>query len=141
MGRHELYELVPFTAVFGLQKKEKNLSEAFCSYAADLDVMAALETNKLSEVEQVHRRSRANLLLTEEMGMDRDVMSTSLIFAVLVASLSQFLVGYNTGCMNAPADVVFPGHSTAQWSWAVAAFAIGEFFAVVIVNYLLLTYF
>ena len=63
--------------------------------------MAALETNKLSEVEQVHRRSRANLLLMEEMEMDRDVMSTSLIFAVLVASLSQFLVGYNTGCMNA----------------------------------------
>ena len=94
MDRHELYELVPFTAVFGLQKKENNLSEALCSYAVDLDVMAALETNKLSEVEQVHRRSRANLLLMEEMEMDRDIMSTSLIFAVLVASLSQFLVGY-----------------------------------------------
>jgi len=126
MGRHELYELVPFTAVFGLQKKENSLSQAFCSYAADLDVMAALETDRsLSELEQVHRRSRANLLLTEEMEIDRDVMSTSLIFAVLVASLSQFLVGFNTGVMNTPADVVFVGHSTAQWSFAVAAFAIG----------------
>ena len=48
-----------------------------------------------------------------------------MILAAFVAILSQFLVGYNTGVMNAPADVVFPGHSTALWSTAVSAFAIG----------------
>jgi MFS family permease len=45
--------------------------------------------------------------------------------ASFVAILAQFLVGYNTGVMNPVVDVVFPGHSTAQWSMAVAAFAVG----------------
>ena len=38
MGRHELYENLPFTAVFGMQRKERSLSQAFASYVADLDV-------------------------------------------------------------------------------------------------------
>jgi hypothetical protein len=37
-------------------------------------------------------------------------------------------VGFNTGVMNAPANVVFKNHTTLQWSFAVAAFAIGFFF-------------
>ena len=45
--------------------------------------------------------------------------------AVTVAVMSQFLLGYNTGVMNAPESVVFPGHSTIEWSAAVSAFAIG----------------
>lgn len=45
--------------------------------------------------------------------------------AVLVAIISQFLVGYNTAVMNAPSAVVFPDHTTTQWSVAVAAFAVG----------------
>ena len=45
--------------------------------------------------------------------------------AVLVAIIAEFLVGYNTGVMNAPEKVVFPGHSTTEWSVAVSAFAIG----------------
>ena len=32
---------------------------------------------------------------------------------------------YNTGVMNAPANVVFPGHSTLAWSLAVSSFAVG----------------
>lgn len=39
MGRAELYEMVPFMAVPGLQKKERNLSRAFASYAAEIDVL------------------------------------------------------------------------------------------------------
>ena len=38
MGRQELYQQVPFTAVFGLQKRERLVSEAFASYAAELDI-------------------------------------------------------------------------------------------------------
>ena len=52
--------------------------------------------------------------------------------AVLVAIISQFLVGYNTAVMNAPAAVVFPGHSTTEWSFAVSAFAIGGPFGAMI---------
>ena len=39
LGRHELYEMVPFTAVFGMQLKERNITKAFASYAADLDTL------------------------------------------------------------------------------------------------------
>jgi MFS transporter, SP family, solute carrier family 2 (facilitated glucose transporter), member 3 len=52
--------------------------------------------------------------------------------AVFVAMISQFLVGYNTAVMNAPAAVVFPGHSTTEWSMAVSAFAIGGPFGAMI---------
>jgi SP family facilitated glucose transporter-like MFS transporter 3 len=45
--------------------------------------------------------------------------------AVSIAIISQFLVGFNTSVLNAPAAVVFPGHSTLSWSLAVSAFAIG----------------
>jgi SP family facilitated glucose transporter-like MFS transporter 3 len=52
--------------------------------------------------------------------------------AVLVAIISQFLVGYNTAVMNAPAAVVFPDHTTTEWSFAVSAFAIGGPFGAMI---------
>jgi SP family facilitated glucose transporter-like MFS transporter 3 len=53
-------------------------------------------------------------------------LSTPLVCAILVAATSQFLVGYNTGVMNAPAKVVLPhAHSKWMWSLAVAAFAMG----------------
>jgi SP family facilitated glucose transporter-like MFS transporter 3 len=52
-------------------------------------------------------------------------MTFHLLMAVSIAIISQFLVGYNTSVLNAPAEVVFPGHSTLSWSLAVSAFAIG----------------
>jgi SP family facilitated glucose transporter-like MFS transporter 3 len=55
-----------------------------------------------------------------------------LVFAIIVAAASQFLVGYNTGVMNAPEKVVFPGHSTGLWSLAVAAFAVGGPFGAIV---------
>merc|ERR1719223_2924 len=131
MGRHELYDNIPFTAVSGLQKKTSNLSLAYSSYAADLDAkeadQIALATTKkhLSNDELEKRRSHASLLLLDELELDAVMVTTPLIFAVLVATLSQFLVGYNTGVMNAPEAHVFPGHTTGMWSFAVAAFAIG----------------
>ena len=131
MGRHELYDNIPFTAVSGLQRKTSNLSIAYSSYAADLDALeadqfAVATTQKhLSSQELDRRRSHASLLLLDELELDTVMVTTPLIFAVLVATLNQFLVGYNTGVMNAPEPVVFPGHSTGMWSFAVAAFAIG----------------
>ncbi|KAJ8605323.1 hypothetical protein CTAYLR_002360 [Chrysophaeum taylorii] len=55
----------------------------------------------------------------------RDIVTAPMIMACLVACVSQFLCGYNTSVMNAPAEYVFPGHSTLSWSVAVASFAIG----------------
>jgi SP family facilitated glucose transporter-like MFS transporter 3 len=53
------------------------------------------------------------------------IVTAPLIFAVIAAVVAEFLIGYNTGVMNAPASVVFPGHSTVDWSAAVSAFAVG----------------
>lgn len=52
-------------------------------------------------------------------------MTFPLVMTVIIAAIAEFLLGYNTGVMNAPANVVFPGHTTAEWSLAVSAFAIG----------------
>jgi len=130
MGRQELYEVIPFTAVFGLQKKERNLRSAYASFAADLDVMEASQlasksNNSFTKEDFSKRQSVAQLMIMDDLELDSVLMTTPLIFAVFVAAISQFLVGYNIGVMNAPEPVVFPGHSTLQWSLAVAAFAVG----------------
>jgi SP family facilitated glucose transporter-like MFS transporter 3 len=131
MSRHELYESIPFTAVFGLQKRERSLSMAVSSYAADLDVIEADQQSfaksqtHLSSYELAARHSQASLMLLEELELDNVMVTTPLIFAVMVAAMGQFLVGYNIGVMNAPSTVVFPDHSTAEWSLAVAAFCFG----------------
>ena len=129
LGRQELYTQVPFAAVFGLQKKERSISQAFAAYAAELDVGGQLG---LSEEEKITRSSRANMMILDELEFDSTVVTTPLVFAIIVASASQFLVGYNTGVMNAPEKVVFQGHSTALWSLAVAAFAVGGPFGAIV---------
>jgi len=137
LGRHELYELVPFTAVFGMQQKERNISKAFANYAADLDVCEAdrfaySQTNQhLSAAELDSRKNHASLLLLEELELDAVVVTTPLMVALLMAGLSQFLVGYNTSVMNSPSSVVFEGHTTFEWSLAVAVFAVGGPFGAV----------
>ena len=45
---------------------------------------------------------------------------------------SALTTNHCTGVMNAPEKVVFPGHSTASWSLAVAAFAVGGPFGAVV---------
>jgi hypothetical protein len=122
MGRQELYREIPFTALFGLQRREHDVSQAFASYAAELDV---LDQKGLSAAEKSLRMSRASMLILDELEFDANVVTMPLVFAIVVAATSQFLVGYNTGVMNAPVNVIFPGHSTLSWSMAVAAFAVG----------------
>jgi len=137
LGRHELYEMIPFTAVFGLQQKERNITKAFANYAADLDTLEAdqlvySQTNQhLSAAELDSRKSHASLLLIEELELDAVVLTTPLMVALLMAGLSQFLVGYNTSVMNSPSSVVFQGHTTFEWSLAVAVFAVGGPFGAV----------
>lgn len=137
LGRHELYEMVPFAAVFGMQQRERSISKAFANYAADLDTMEAdqlaySQTNRhLTAAELDSRKSHASLLLLEELELDAVVVTTPLMVALFMTGVSQFLVGYNTSVMNSPSSVVFQGHSTFQWSLAVAVFAIGGPFGAV----------
>ncbi|KAL7517563.1 hypothetical protein ACHAWX_002479 [Stephanocyclus meneghinianus] len=131
MGRHELYEDIPFLAVSGLQRKEHNLSVAFSSYAAALDTLEQDDylhstTGKhMSAEEKEKRMSQMSLLLLDELEADAVTVTTPLIFAVLIASMLQFIYGYNISVMNSPEPYVFPGHSTGEWSMAVAAFCVG----------------
>lgn len=67
--------------------------------------------------------------------MTQIIVTFPLMMAVLVAVLLQFLVGYNTAVMNAPAAVVFPEHSSSVWAVAVAAFAIGGPFGAIFGGY------
>jgi len=122
MGRQELYKDVPFQAVFGMNKMIRSTSQAFAMTAAELDVHDAPD---LTDDEKSARMSRASMIIMDELEFDANVVTMPLVFAIVVAAASQFLVGYNTGVMNAPANVVFPGHSTLSWSLAVAAFAVG----------------
>jgi len=158
LGRQELYKEVPFAAVFGLQRSVRDMSMAFAMSAAELDVM---DQKDLTDEERSNRMSRSSLMILDELEFDANVVTMPLVFAVLIAGLSQFLVGYvltkflvffgispffgkesrsssliphfvlaltfryNTGVMNAPSSVVFPGHSTLAWSLAVSSFAVG----------------
>ena len=94
LGKQELYTQVPFTAVFGLQKSTRNISQAFASYAAELDVNTQ---TGLSNAERELRSSRASMMILDELEFDAQVVTTPLVFAIIVAASSQFLVGYNTG--------------------------------------------
>jgi len=121
MGRQEMYTQVPFMAIPGLQKKEREIASTFASYAADLDVAS---THGLSDMDKSIRHASSSMLILDEME-DAKVVTAPLIFTVIVVSASMFSVGYNTGVMNAPEKMVFPGHSITSWALAVAAFAIG----------------
>mmetsp|Transcript_8005 Transcript_8005/g.11572 ORF Transcript_8005/g.11572 Transcript_8005/m.11572 type:complete len:659 (+) Transcript_8005:126-2102(+) len=131
LGRQNLYELVPFTATFGLQKKERTISEAFATYAADVDIKSQ---SNLSQSDIESRRSRTSMIILDELEFDTVLVTMPLVFAILLGVLSQFLVGYNSGVVNAPESVIFPGHSTFSWSVAVAAFAGGAPFGATIVG-------
>lgn len=121
VGRQQLYKEVPFTAVFGLQRREKSLTQAFADSAAKLDAYS----RNLSLEESTDHISRTSMVLCEELEFESHVVTLPLVLAVTVSAASQFLFGYNTGAMNPPESVVFPGHSTLDWSLAVSAFCLG----------------
>ena len=132
MGRRELYGDIPFLALSGLQQKEHNLSVAFSSFAAQLDLqetdeyLASTTGTGLNPNEKEQRLSQMSLLLLGELEADTTTTVTfPLISAVLIASLLMLNAGYQTSVMNAPEAFVFPGHSAEQWSLAVSAFCVG----------------
>ncbi|KAL3792240.1 hypothetical protein ACHAWO_006059 [Cyclotella atomus] len=125
LGRLELYELIPFTSIFGMHLNSKNLSRAFVEYAADVqNSERSYMTNEMSSAEMDAQKKDAQYLLAE---LDAVMMTKPLVIAVLVAGMSQFLIGYNTGVINASYDVMFTNHSTFQWGLVVGVFALGGF--------------
>lgn len=123
LGRQELFIHTPFTAVFGLHTKEQALERTF----ADLAASFIMEEEEVPTHHHRHRRQTSEMILQNFKRTDapKRVVTWPFLWAILVATTSQFSVGYNTGVMNAPEKVVFPGHSTGVWSLAVASFAIG----------------
>lgn len=110
-SRRALYGTLPFMAAYGMQYRENNVRRIISK--ASTDALVNLEPkSKFSQV-------------LSDIDVDEIIITFHLIMAVLIAMLSQFLIGYNTGVMNAPSSVVFPNHTISQWSLAVAAFAIG----------------
>lgn len=118
MGRLELYENLPMTAVMGLQKKEKSMRLAFASFAADLDSLDKEEGSSLKD--KMDKRSEASVLLVDEMNMDDSVLTTPLLSAVALSMIAQLLNGYNSVVVNAAESVAFPGHSTGSWALSVS---------------------
>jgi hypothetical protein len=117
LGRQELYTQLPFTAVFGLQAKEREVRQAFASYAAKINAQSHPEWD---EKEKQKMSTEASAMIFDELDKADyapDHLTWSFILAVIVATASQFSVGFNTGVMNAPGKVVFPGHSTGLWSF------------------------
>eukprot|EP01035_Chromulina_nebulosa_P019114 gene19114-24948_t len=110
-SRRALYGSLPFVAAFGMQHRENKIRKVLSSMS-----MTTLETLDLQDS---HQKSLV------DVDVDEIILTFPLVMTVIVAVISQFLIGYNTSVMNAPANVVFPGHTTPQWSLAVSAFAVG----------------
>ncbi|TFJ85006.1 hypothetical protein NSK_003430 [Nannochloropsis salina CCMP1776] len=108
-SRRTFYEALPFTTVHGLQFKEHALHKVLSQKSLRLAGEEATEESAL----------------LADVDVDQVIVTAPLAFAVFIAVIAEFLVGYNTSLMNAPEAVVFPGHTTAEWSLAVSAFAIG----------------
>ena len=91
MGRQELYIEVPFQAVFGLQRNVRSISQAFALTAAEMEVHDSAD---LTEEERSARMSRASMFIMDELEFDANVVTIPLVFAIAVAAMCQFLVGY-----------------------------------------------
>jgi len=92
--------------------------------AADADAASRLMFSQLAPRSKEEEALYVECQIAEDE-LRRDIVTAPMILAALVACVSQFLCGYNTSVMNAPAKHVFPGHTTTAWSLAVSAFAIG----------------
>ncbi|CAN0196330.1 unnamed protein product [Ectocarpus sp. 6 AP-2014] len=117
-NRRALYVNLPFFSVYGMQYREKSIAKSLSKLSlTDLDIAGQAKYLEGAEADGVE---------------DEVVVTWPLVTAVLVAVLLEFLVGFNIGVMNAPEEVVFPGHTTTEWSLAVSVFAIGGPFGAIL---------
>lgn len=84
-SRKALYGTLPFVAAFGMQQMESKIKRVLSSNMSTL----SLESLTKKESEQA--------ILLSEVDLDEIIMTLPLMFAVLVAMIAQFMVGFNTG--------------------------------------------
>ena len=116
--RQTLYTQIPFIATHGLQARS-NMITRNISQQSLTTLLKNYDKSQLQDGSDLESKEDIEAELSE------DVVTAPLLMAVLVAIVAQFLNGYNTSVMNAPEAVVFPGHTTLEWSLAVSSFAIG----------------
>ena len=124
---NNMYAEVPSVCYMGMQAMESKSQAAAVEYSvAMLDAQAGEEGGATGSGSAATRRPTLSAVHNRVIKeVTEAAFSWPLNLAVLTAVLAQLLVGYNIGVMNAPEKVVFPGHTTAEWSLAVAAFAAG----------------
>ena len=113
--RHSLYSEIPFFAAHGMQARSSSIVRA----VSQSDLSALLVSWRGP------RGGAADFASIEAEMQQEDVVTAPLLVAVAIAAAAQFLNGFNTSVMNAPEAVVFPGHTTLEWSLAVAAYCVG----------------
>jgi len=148
-SRKTLYEALPFIAAFGMSSTEGNLKRII-SRVSNMSLVS-LDTNGHDTMRDYSNSSHpggmkhsiSNSSLLSDIDVDEIVLTIPMLMAVFSAILLEFLIGFNTSgthtkllpyyrtysltysVMNAPEYVVFPAHTTIEWSLAVSAFAIG----------------
>ncbi len=111
VGRREMYDTLPFTAVHGLQGRSRRQSRSYADFAQGMlgpDAKVIVGDGDLGGLDD-----------------DANILTPNLIASVIVASAASFLVGFNTAALNPVAKQCFPGKSVLEWSMAVSAFAVG----------------
>lgn len=117
--RRMMYVNMPFISVYGMQFKTQSMAKSL----SRLSLAGMAESADESE--------RQALLESASGGLEKG-LSAYLMAAVGIACGLMFLVGLNTSIMNSLDSVVFPGHSTLEWSLAVSVFAVGGPFGAVL---------
>lgn len=109
-SRQALYGTLPLIATFGMQHRENQIKRIL-SRVRRLKFIYELRslTNvffwvctfqvSISSLENLPQHNE-NAVLLSEVDVDEIIMTFPMMMAVLVAMVSQFLVGYNTGVMN-----------------------------------------
>ncbi|KAG7373241.1 major facilitator superfamily sugar transporter [Nitzschia inconspicua] len=112
------YTEIPFAAIHGMQTRRRSDGDLYGEVAEPFGTLS------LDSYE--HRRPVVpSKSFVDELTQSNGAFTWPLVIATMANSMSQFLVGYNIVVLNTTERYIFPGHTTLQWSWAVAALAIG----------------
>jgi SP family facilitated glucose transporter-like MFS transporter 3 len=122
--RRALYGTLPFMAAFGMQHRETEIRRVLSNTSLQAMSDAGSGAGAGAGAGPTGSGGERQLLL-DAIDVDEIIITFPLVMSSFVAIISQFLIGFHTGAMNGPAKVVFPGHTTWEWSLAVSAFAVG----------------
>eukprot|EP00977_Amphora_coffeiformis_P000562 scaffold132_cov170-Amphora_coffeaeformis.AAC.41 len=108
-----------------------DLSEPLLTAEEDPVVSSTTEEHESNNNSNVTEEYEDTVVDNQQGGeQNNEIMPRSKAFflaAVSVATIPMFLFGFNTGVLNAPEAVIFPNHTTLEWSSAVSGFCVGGF--------------